>query len=38
MDLMLIRALLTIAKYCAQREDCKKCAIHEFCGKQPLQW
>ena len=38
MDLLLVRALLTIAKYCAQCGNCKKCLIRAFCGKQPLEW
>ena len=38
MDLLLVRALLFIAKYCAIQQDCKHCQIREFCGKQPAEW
>ena len=38
MDLLLVRALLQIAKYCTSCENCNKCAIRSFCGKQPLEW
>lgn len=38
MDLMLARALLVIAKYCASCDDCFKCALCDFCGKIPLEW
>ena len=33
MDLLLMRALLIIAKYCAQCGNCKQCLIRVFCGK-----
>lgn len=38
MDLLIVRALLQIAKYCAQCEDCQKCVIRTFCGKSPAEW
>ena len=33
MDLMLIRALLLIAKFCMKQENCKTCELKPFCGK-----
>ena len=33
MDLLIVRALLTIVKYCALCGDCGKCLIRSFCGK-----
>ena len=38
MDLMLARALLAIAKYCASCDDCDKCVLRDFFGKMPLEW
>lgn len=38
MDLALVKALLLIAKYCSQQQNCKACAVRCFCGKQPLEW
>lgn len=38
MDLVLLRALLALAKYCASCDDCVHCEIREFCGKMPLEW
>ena len=33
MSIELVKALLTIVRYCASCEDCKKCQLKEFCGK-----
>ena len=38
MDLVLLHALLALAKYCAFCDDCAHCEIREFCGKMPLEW
>ena len=33
MSIELVEALLTIVRYCASCEYCKKCPLKEFCGK-----
>ena len=33
MSVELVKALLTIVRYCASCEDCKKCPLKEFCDK-----
>ena len=33
MSIELVKALLTIVRYCASCEDCKKCPLKEFYGK-----
>ena len=33
MSIELVKALLTIVRYCASYEDCKSCPLKEFCGK-----
>ena len=33
MSIELVKALLTIVRYCANCEDCKSCLLKEFCGK-----
>ena len=38
MDDALIKALLTLAKYCASCDDCNMCILKLFCGKIPLEW
>lgn len=38
MSLELVKALLTIAKYCVSHENCKTCVLRNMCGKQPLNW
>ena len=38
MDLLLVKALLYIAKYCVIQQNCKECKIRAFCGKQPAEW
>lgn len=38
MDLALVKALLTLAKYCCQQDNCRVCAIRAFCGKLPSEW
>ena len=38
MAVELVKALLLLAKLCAQQQNCKTCPLHEFCGKTPLEW
>lgn len=38
MTIELVRALLLIAKVCAQQTSCEECPMKEFCQKQPLSW
>ena len=38
MDLTLVRALLTILKYCSTCDNCNQCQLRAYCGKQPLEW
>ena len=33
MSVELVKGLLTIVRYCASCEDCKKYPLKEFCGK-----
>lgn len=33
MQIDLLKALLLLVKYCAQRENCSKCELKPFCGK-----
>ena len=33
MSIEFVKALLTIVRYCASCEDCKKCPLKEFYGK-----
>lgn len=33
MSLELVKALLTIVRACATRENCEECPLKEFCGK-----
>lgn len=38
MSIELVKALLMIAKVCANATSCQKCALKEFCGKIPSEW
>ena len=38
MAIELVKALLTIMKYCCSCEDCKECKMKDFCGKCPKSW
>ena len=38
MAIELVKALLTVFRYCTACEDCKKCSMREFCGKNPQCW
>ena len=38
MSLELVKALLLIAKICANSISCDKCVMKEFCGKIPSDW
>lgn len=38
MDLELVKALLTILRYCTSCENCKVCALKDFCRKIPTEW
>ena len=38
MSLELVKALLIIVKICVANDDCRKCALKEFCGKLPSEW
>lgn len=38
MSIELVKALLMIVKVCMSNNDCKKCALKEFCGKVPSSW
>ena len=33
MSIELVKALLTIVRYCASTENCATCPLKEFCGK-----
>lgn len=33
MSIELVKALLTIARYCASTSNCGECPLREFCGK-----
>lgn len=33
MSIELVKALLTIVRYCASCDNCKQCPLREFCGK-----
>lgn len=33
MSVELVKALLTIARYCAHCDNCAECPLKEFCGK-----
>ena len=34
----LVKALMQILTLCISTEDCKTCALREFCGKVPSDW
>lgn len=34
----LVKALMQILALCISTEDCKSCALREFCGKVPSDW
>ena len=38
MSTELVKALLTILKFCAEADDCARCQLKEFCGKLPSAW
>lgn len=38
MSVELVKALLTIVKFCVNNDNCKTCALKEFCGKIPTEW
>ena len=38
MPVEIVKALLLLVKYCGQQDDCKKCPLHDFCGKICLEW
>lgn len=33
MSVELVKALLTIVRYCASTDNCGECPLKEFCGK-----
>ena len=33
MSIELVKALLTIIRYCASCGNCEECSLREFCGK-----
>lgn len=34
----LVKALLTILKFCISHENCKTCPLKDYCAKQPTSW
>ena len=38
MPIEIVKALLLLARYCQQQIDCKKCPLHDFCGKVLTEW
>jgi hypothetical protein len=38
MALDLVKALLTILRYCISCENCAECKMKDFCGKTPQSW
>ena len=38
MSVEIIKALLLLLKVCLSTEDCTKCKLKHFCGKQPKEW
>lgn len=38
MVLEVFRALFTLADFCYAQNNCKDCAIKEFCSKMPCEW
>ena len=38
MTIELVTALLFLAKYCAQCDNCAGCSLHSFCGKAISEW
>ena len=38
MSAEILKALMMILKLCLSTQDCTKCKIKEFCGKQPTEW
>ena len=38
MSIELVKALLLIAKVCAEQSNCNECPMREFCQKQPMSW
>jgi len=38
MSLEMVKAVLTILRYCTAHEDCSTCCFREFCGKQVQSW
>lgn len=38
MTIELLKALLFIAKFCYEQDNCKVCPIKDICGKIPCEW
>ena len=38
MSLEIVKALLLLAKVCANSTNCDSCQLKEFCGKIPSEW
>ena len=38
MDAETARALMVIVQFCLTQNDCRKCAMREFCQKMPCEW
>ena len=38
MSTELVKALMTVFRYCVMCDDCRKCKMREFCGKNPQCW
>ena len=38
MSIELVKALIQIVRACASSAGCEKCALREFCGKEPINW
>lgn len=35
MPIEILKALLTIVRFCEKQTNCKECALREVCGKMP---
>ena len=38
MPVEVLKALLTLMRYCLEQDSCKKCGMRAFCGKIPCEY
>lgn len=38
MTLELLRALVTIAEFCLEQNNCNTCPMKDLCAKMPCEW